>query len=324
MSTPRWLADDPATLDEAISLADKLDNSRSDIVSALAAHWFGDVSERRIDAIVERTLDRDGSTTLDTPDDLHRSSDDDPRSLETRYVDITDITYLSNREFARVLGLTLTRFEGRARPALPSDDVVVDLFWNRQSTTAAVRIAVKPDGTVVDEDLVREVAEGSVEPASGRSPSTVAVVTNTAFTEAARDSAAAADIEVCSGSHVQYLLDLCRVSPEVFGRVLEKGEDTETAIEDVAEELPALPDSIAAMDPLSLTPPAAAGTQVKPDADGTMSHFASASSPDENAVSDGQPGDRESDGLHADPDHDGDYSALDKIANELAEKEDQQ
>ncbi|SDF96583.1 hypothetical protein SAMN05216218_11295 [Halorientalis regularis] len=300
------------------------DRTVEDAIDDLRDAEFGDdAPEDRLRRIVEAAANREGGADDNTVSlSQPPSTDRQPRDRPRRYTNIEDIAYLSDKEFARLLGAVFEWFGGGTVRPSENDDVVLDLYWNRQHTTVGFRTVVHPDGDQVSEDTLRAVVNGDTDLDGRRAPSTIAVVTNTGFTPPAEEGAPKGDVELFDGPYVATWLRQVQFPPDVTGAVLEEGENHDGNLSDLVD-LPPAPAYVSDTDPLAMSPTAAAedagpgGTgpgTVKDDVDGKEQIPV-----DEDLPEDGATGT-----LYADPREDGDYAALDRFVDGMEETDTEQ
>lgn len=326
---PHWFVE--GSVEETVARAVKADASFDRVVRHLDGTVFEDVPRGRIRAIVEASAERvdkrDGTTVIDA---LSQSptTNATPPDATIRYLDREDVQYLSDRELARVVGLALERFEGSSIRPGENASVMADLYWNRSHTTVAVRTAARPATDLIGEETVRQVLEGDVNLDGHRTPSTVAIVTNTAFTDDAEATAAESDVVLLGGGHLDAWLERVRLPKDAVGTVLESGEDHDGPLEQLVE-LPDVPSRVRSTDPLEVEPneiTLESETSEPRGSDDTRRDDAVTQDGDPTrqpvAPADGErpPGQRGT--LYADSSEDGDYGAFDDYLDELDEVSD--
>lgn len=315
------------TVQKTLHSASELSISKEKIVAYLEEE-FSDVGDRRIQAIIDA-----GLPDYDEPDDppYPESTEQSPRGLEPRHLDVVDTAYLSDRELARVVAAGLQRVQGTAR-AVTETGLAVDVIWNRSHTTAALRTVSCDRDASVGEDVIQDVIEGDVAPESGRAPSTVAVVTNGTYTEAAERVATAGDVHLVAGGQLQRWFSLFRLTPDLYGPILEEGELVETDTDELLDEAPTLPRTLRDVDLFDLSGeslPATPESTIRPESDrlngsntggsgsgsgGTKTGGGSSSGRAGGVpVPDPEPEPGEYGRLYADPEEDGDYDAIDRL-----------
>ncbi|WP_135304861.1 hypothetical protein [Haloarcula amylovorans] len=232
------------------------------------------------------------------------------RPLESRFVDTTDAAYLGRHDLALVLGVVLSQYDGSFQTLIDEDHVAVDLFWNRQHTTIALRTIGRPPRTPVTEKEVQEVVNGEISRPGGRAPSTVGIVSTAGFTERGRDLAEENDIELYGSAHLDRWFEDAHLTEDILGRLLEKTEEGTEDIASVVADLPELPEQIRTKDPLGTV--------------GTTEWTSEGEVPDppESPVfaptPNSESGTREKGILYADPDDDGDYQCFEQFIDKLS------
>jgi hypothetical protein len=306
-STPHW--HEPGDVVRTIRTAQRKRGVDTDrVVEVLANHEL-DAPRARIEKLVEATPTDLGSDGTDVEELA------EPRADRARFVDSKDVEYLSTDEFATVLGAALSRYRGQFRTPEEVDELDVDLFWNRQHTTVALRTVPRDPGEHVEEDVVQHVVRGNTSNPSGRTPSTVGVVTNTGFTDAAAIRAEEGDLELFGAEALAQWLRDARLTPEVVGELLDEGERSDAEFEALLEELPPLPEPVADRDPLSGVD---SGTGLHSSIDTADRNERGAGARDRSVPvvdTPSTPGQRGE--LYADPEEDGDFGAFDDYMDEL-------
>ncbi|MCG1004726.1 MULTISPECIES: restriction endonuclease [Halobacterium] len=330
---PQWYQ--PGSIVESIRRAGEYDAITTELIVDVLATNELDVPRERIASLVEtvRTqLAEDTATTEPAVDT------DSLRDSSARIVSASDMAYLSAHDFARILGATLTRYEGTFQTPQAVDDCDVDLFWNRQHTTVAIKTAPTQPETARGEDIVHTVVEGNTTPATGRSASTIVIVSNTSFTDAAHDLAATHEITLIEQPTLDQWFTDNQLTHEVLGTILEYRDLTGEEYNDILDGLSPLPFDVQDVDPLEQQPTrieAPATTldrdftaETTPTTDGpdtaSGGHSSEAdSAPDDDDVGSAlntAPDERGEHGvLYADPSEDGDADAFDRFTDELTE-----
>jgi len=323
--TPPWYQ--PGDIAESVRRATVRDEvSTTDIVDGLAIHEI-DAPRNRIRALVESAHDQ--LTT--TPGDEHTPNPDladaDPRPQTPRVIAAEDLAYLAPRDFARVLGAVLSQYEGGFGLPEEVDGSAVNLFWHRQHTTVAVRTVTRPPDTTIDASIIKAVAEGDTNPASGRPASTVAIVSNAQFTSDAHMVAAANDIKLFEQPTLERWLREVRLTHDVLGDLVEHQNLTDEDYNRIFKYLPALQSRLQDQDPLTRSPPTIDQPPAEIERDPIPDTDTDQGS-DEDTPQDGASGELLGDApsnpgeqgvLYADPDADGDAEAFDRFAAELTE-----
>ena len=287
------------------------------------AEFGAEAPEDRLRRIVKAATDRENGADDDTvPLSQPPSTDRQPRERPRRYTNIRDIAYLSNKEFARLLGAVFERFSGGTVRPSENDDVVLNLYWNRQHTTIGFRAVVNPDGDPVTEDTVRAVVNGDTDLAGRRAPSTIAVVTNTGFTPSSEEVAAKGDTELFDGSYVATWLRQVQLPADVTGAVLEEGENHDGNLSDLVD-LPPAPAYVTETDPLAMTP-ATSEALTADDGIGPGEVNVDVSGEERIPVDEDLPEDGATGTLYADPREDGDYGAFDRFVDGIEDTDTKQ
>lgn len=284
------------------------------VVDVLAAREF-DAPKERVQPLVKNAI-----TSL--PDTEARDAEladlESPRPQEPSLVTLAGVEYLGNRDMAILLGAVLSRFQGSFKTPADVDDVAPDLFWNRQHTTAALRVVSYSDGSKAGRNQVESLATGNTDPASGRSPSTLGIVSLTGFTEDARTAADEFDISLFGRGHLRQWLSDSRVTHQILGVLLEEGPHSPEEVHEHLDDLPALPNAVQNTDPFDVTRVEKDSTKVKgPDSGKSEPESVPES---EEPAPPGQTGT-----LYADPSEDGDFGSFDRMVSDLeSESEDYQ
>ncbi|WP_135666515.1 restriction endonuclease [Halorhabdus rudnickae] len=329
---PQWYQ--PGSITESIrrAIEDKAITTEQ-IVDVFATHEL-DAPRDRITTLVENARDQlpDNIETASSPTDTGPR-----RTSPSRIVSTADIAYLNAHDFARILGATLSRYEGSFQTPETVDDVVVDLFWNRQHTTVAIKTAPTDPGSTRGSDIVHTVAEGNTTPATGRGASSTVIVSNSSFTDDAHEVAEAQEITLIEQPTLDQWFTDVQLSHEVLGTIVEQHDLTQEEYDDILNDLPPLPSTLQEIDPLDRQPPniePAASTLNREFTHETPSETtgSNTSRDDQQSESDSAPEDStesvldtapEEHGKHgvlyADPDEDGDVDAFDRFAAKLTE-----
>jgi len=278
--TPHWFTRGNVAATVRAARVDDVSNDR--VVDVLAEHEF--------DAGVElvRELVTDLDVTPPTTADTAAVDPDTRRDAPTRRFTVSDIEYLDRREFARVLGGTLTRYGGTFQLADPDGELVVDLFWRRQHTTAAFRVEPRVGDDTVGAKPVRTAIEGDTDPLVGRAASRVLVVTNRSFTEAAVD-AADTDVELVGPATLRWWFGDARLSRAVAGDLVDAAGLTDEQFGDLLEGVDRVPSVRRPDDPFSVVESVATESG-DAGSGGTESNSGSTSEPEPNPGPDPTPG----------------------------------
>jgi hypothetical protein len=305
---PSWY--EPDDVSESMqNVADNSDVYLEEVVDIFQYHEF-DAPRDRIRELVETARDR--ISDLGSDSEAQTEVTDEPRSLEPRFVDVTDVGYLDAQDFALVLGVVLSRYEGSFTIPEVEGDVAVDLLWNRQHTTVALRTISRPPEMPVEEADVQSVVRGDTDPGTGRSLSRLGIVSNAGFTNDARDLATANDIELFGEDHLERWLADTMLTHETLGALLESEDSDTSEFEDVLADLQTIPETVRERDPLNDV----TSTEWSTTDDGspTVSGVKQRMPVAEDPPSPGTHGE-----LYADPSEDGDFGAFDRFVNELQE-----
>jgi hypothetical protein len=274
------------------------------VVDVLAAREF-DAPRERVRNLVENTM---GSLPDKRVGETQQPALESPRPKQSSVVTLADLEYLGRRDMAILLGAVLSRFQGSFRTPADVDNVAADLFWNRQQTTAALRVVPYSNGTKIDRPGVESFATGNTNPASGRAPSTHGIISLTGFTEAARAAGDEFDISLFGRGHIRRWLSQSQLTDQILGALLEEGPHSTEEIDEQLAALPAMPDVIQNQDPFDITPVEGGSVDELPE---------SMPVSDEPA----QPG--QTGTLYADPSEDGDFDSFDRVVSDLkSESED--
>jgi len=320
---PEWYQpeDIAASVRHAIK---QTDTSTDQIVDVLVANEI-DTSRDRVDTLVEAARTRLSNEPNAESAPQSNAEDAEPRPLKPRLVASEDLAYLDNTDFAHVLGSILTCYGGGFKLPEQVDESSADVFWHRQHSTVAFRTVPRVSSTPVEDSVVKAVAAGDTDPISGRPASTVAVVTNTEFTDAAHDTAAANDILLFEQPALEQWLHDTRLTYDVFGSLLEQQNLSEEEYDTILDDLPALPPHLQETNPLERSPTAISqppsstdrnsipDSITEPDTE-TPPDSASGELLDESPEEAGEQG-----VLYADPDEDGDAEVFDRLTADLTE-----
>ncbi|MEZ3145462.1 hypothetical protein [Halobaculum sp. MBLA0143] len=249
----------PGSVAETVRGAREAGVSEARLVRALADEEF-DADVELVEQLVE-TIDVAPPTTTDAA----AVDTDTRRESPVRRVTVGDVEYTTRREFARVLGGVLTRYDGTFQPADPDSDLAVDLFWRRQHRTVGLRVEPRVGDDTVGETPVRSTVEGDTDPLVGRPVSRVAVVTNRSFTDAAVDAADGTDVELVGPETLRRWFGDARLSRAVAGDLVEAAGLTSEQFADLLDGVERVPDVRQPEDPLSVGGTAATDPTVPTD-----------------------------------------------------------
>lgn len=240
--TPHWFI--PGNVAETVRAARVVSVSNDTLVDVLAEHEFdADISLVR-ELVAE--LDVTSQTTAQTA----AVDPDTQRDAPTRRFTVSDVEYLDRREFARVLGGTLTRYEGTFH--LASSELAVDLFWRRQHTTVALRVEPRVGDSTVGKEPIQTVVEGDTDTLVGRTTSRVLVVTNRSFTETAVDTADGTEVELVGAATLRRWFSDARLSRAVAGDLVDAVGLTDKQFIDLLEGIDQVPSVRQPDDPFSV------------------------------------------------------------------------
>lgn len=307
-SGPSWYyPDDLARSVEATLQTD--DATIDHLIDMLQSHEYDAPRERLRDVILCTQEQINDLDEKHTPPAL-----DDPRSLPPRYVSVDDMAYLGPRDFSRILGITLSSYDGSYQLLSQTDDISIDFLWSRQHRTIGLRAESRPDETPVDEAIIADLVEGDTSPATGRAPSVLGVITTTSFTADARALANKNDIKLFDHAWLDQRLKEIQLSWEIAGPVIEATEDDEKEIGELIDEQDLLPAAFNDIDPLTDDPiprEIAMGDvgERRDPIQGTKSNTMDETASRQRGV------------LYANPADDGDFDAFDRITESLGDDE---
>jgi hypothetical protein len=304
---PHWYepGDVPATIRNATENANV---TVKDVVDVLATFEL-EAPRDRLQTMVDSARARVSTDTREAAVDLEES-----RPLEPRFIDVSDLRYLNATDFATVLGVTLSRYEGTFRVPEEVDELAVDLFWNRQHTTIGFALVTRPPSAPVEDPDVLSVRTGETSPPFGRAVSALGIVSLAGFTEAARKVAAENDIRLFGPEYLTRWLSDAQLTPDVFGTLISHDDLGDAEIDEICSQLPDVPKAVRETDPLGDCPETgwSGGGDIAPvptDVKRPMPIPETLPDP-------GQKGT-----LYANPADDGDFGAFDRFMNELAEED---
>lgn len=297
-AAPAWYRSNDIPASVRAATAD--DVAVDEIVDVLHAREF-DVPRRRIQAMIEAREPVPESTT----DARHPAQ---VGAHDVRYVDETDLGYLSERELAIILGVTLSQFGGSYQVVSETNDSVFDLIWMGPDETVGLRTDVSPEEQA-GEAVVREVIESNSIASEIGDPTASCVVSPGEFTTDAMELATSNNVRMIGIDHLSEWLRHARVSPAVLGSFREF-EDL------VDEELDGLSNArshLDRVDPFDLSPRDRFST-IAVDIGRAIN--SSRASPDRRSAFNVD-GKRDTGILYADPSEDGDSEALDRFMQGL-------
>ena len=284
-----------------------------EVVDYLCTERFESTPRHRVHTLVEAAMSRVDETSETPALSQPESTTEMPRERQSRYADVADLAYLTATELSLVLGVVLEQFGGSSRQAARGDDLVVDLFWNRTHDTVALTAVPQHNDEAVGIECIKRVAGGRTRPTKGRAPSTLAVVTNGRFSEAAQSAAADHDIVLLDQGHLVRWLQVVQLTPEVFGTILEEGEQQDVELEETLETMAEPPTAVTDAAPFEM---AAVESATEVETSTTLV-------PESNPVGESPTPPGEHGVLYADPAEDGDYGAFDRFIDRIGEGDDQ-
>ncbi len=326
--TPKWYTsgDIEASLQAAFQTSGL---SVDEIAGVLATHEL-DASRDRIEKMIKTTREQFSANAAATQPST--ATLDEPRPTEPRAIAPTDIEYLGPRDAAYVIGAMLSRYEGTFSTPEAVDELSVDLFWNRTHTTVAFGIELRPDSEPVDTPAVQSIVTGETTPVSGRSPSTIGIISNGTFTNEAQAIATEHDIRCFEAEYLERWCEETRLTDGVIGKLLDEGDQSIEEIGELLDELPSLPAPVRERDPLTriqetdwttstIEYEKTAGQDGSGDSEKSgVDDDDSIDTPSTTGPTDDESPDTGQHGvLYADPDEDGDFGAFDRFETALDE-----
>ncbi|MFB1066797.1 hypothetical protein [Natrinema sp. H-ect4] len=316
--TPPWYVE--GDIGTSIRNAQEVGEDRDQIVSTLSKTELEDLPKHRIEAIVDATPDRN-TEAGNLPLSQAPSTDATPRDPPARVLDTDDLEYLSRRELARIVGLTLEQFEGNTVRPAGNQEIALDLYWHRQQMTVGLR-TVPMTGEHVGTEHVDAVIDGPIRIKDTRAPSELVVVTNGSFSDRASELASENGVRLFNGSQVDTWLRRTALSPRVVGTLLEDGEDHDGPLDDLVDS-PSIPEPRQTEDPFEVDRGITLTfheSNMDGPLDGGEGSEVTKREPKttENDLLGGEQSPAGETGtLYADPDEDGDYEAFDKYLEDL-------
>lgn len=323
LGSPNWLIDGDVAA--SVKKARQSDIPKSSIIQELNYEVFDETPKGRIKAIVDAIPDEDAETdAISLPLSQDPSTDADPRGRTTRLAASADISYLSPREAARVVGLVIEQFAGNTVRPPANESTECNLYWDRQHRTIGLRI-VPAVGEKVGEQHLQALSHGETAVEDIRSPSEVALVTNGWLSEGAKRLAEDDDIRYFDRGHLEAWFRRAKITPDALGTVLEDGENHDGPLSELVD-IPEIPSPIS-VDPFEMKrvfnePRPTEGPDAENEADqkketepGRNESAASETvpSPSKEAITpSGETGT-----LYADPDEDGDYGAFERFVDDI-------
>ena len=321
--TPGWYVEDDVAA--SVKKARKSDTPISSIIWGLESAFSDDTPKERIKRIVESIPDEDTKTpNADLPLSQPPTTDAQPREQPARIISIQDLSYLSPREAARVIGLTLEQFDGNTVRPPANESTACDLYWRRQKSTVGIRIIPSVGDTVAEDDIL-PLNEEKTSIDSVQSPSQLAVVTNGKFSDKAKKTADQNNIQRYDGGHVEAWFRRAKIPPGALGAVLEHGENHQGPLDELVD-ISGIADAISldpfessrVIDEADLSTSSDLGS---PKQGSSNSGSSSGGTPQQTGGSEqlSQPDSPSTSGetgtLYADPSEDGDYGAFDRFVD---------
>lgn len=295
------------------------------IVKMLGETMFDGRPTDRIKRIVERIPEQTAAQSADNDRRLSQppSTSVEPRERPPRRFSVRDVAYLSDQEFARVLGLALEQFDGETRRPVSDDRSTVNLLWERPDATIGLRTIVS-SGSGIEANTVKTVVESSTADRAGQ----LAVVTNTEFSTQATTVADDAEVLLIDRGQLETIYDRATLPIDAVGAVVEHGAEHDGPLSEMVDVDP-VPEPSRSID----TQPTVTAAEIETISDpsdqpglsddrtsdtdteegGSAGPSDGESKPvgaeDEESWSEPSPG--ETGILYADPEEDGDYDAFD-------------
>lgn len=322
---PSWY--ESGDIEQSLRAAFQQDSvTTDDIVNVLGEHEF-DASRDRLLEMVETT--RHQFTNATTESALTTPSLDETRENQVRFINLSDLEYLGSQKAAYLIGTMLSRFEGSFRLPEVVDKKAADLLWMRSDTTVGLWLKWRPNGPPVDKTDLQSVGSSATQSISDEEFAEMAVVSNVGFTDEARGRASEHDIACCGPNRLRRWCQEIQITNAIAGEILDGGTKSNEEINEILNQLPPLPASIPAQDPLKPVTKtewttSTLGEQSKSEdgrleeakTDTTHSSQSSGSGPQPSSER-GQ-----SSVLDGDADVDGDLDAIDRFAKALTEEND--
>ena len=321
--TPGWYVEDDVAA--SVKKARKSDTPISSIIWGLESAFSDDTPKERIKRIVESIPDEnEKSPNADLPLSQPPTTDAQPREQPARIISIQDLSYLSPREAARVIGLTLEQFDGNTVRPPANESSACDLYWRRQKSTVGIRIIPSVGDTVAEDDIL-PLNEEKTSIDSVQSPSQLAVVTNGKFSDKAKKTADQNNIQRYDGGHVEAWFRRAKIPPGALGAVLEHGENHQGPLDELVD-ISGIADAIS-LDPFESSRVIDEGDLStssdlgSPKQGSSNSGSSSGGTPQQTGGSEqlSQPDSPSTSGetgtLYADPSEDGDYGAFDRFVD---------
>jgi len=174
--------------------------------------WSDNVPSHRIERVVEQERSRLADlATFDVSES----------TTAARYVDITDIDFLSGYEFETVLAESLSRIDGDAEVTRQSGDQGIDVIWYTDSETIAIQAKAYSKAHKVSNSAVQEANTGSEYYGTSHSVDRAAVVTTSTYTPSARELAEKTGVRLYGRSDVQHWLSESKLEAKTLGTLIE-------------------------------------------------------------------------------------------------------
>lgn len=310
---PEWFAE--GDVEQTIQQARAADVPQDAIVEALAEHAFEGLRAERVVNIVGAISDDPRTTDCGTVGLSHSpSATTEPRETPPRRFSVDDVVYLSDAEFARVLGLALEQFGGESIRTT-DDESALDLYWSRDGTTVGLRAATST-GNTIDAESVGTLADAPVASPAGAMPDSVVLVSDDDVPAEAVETATDAGIAVIDRGQLETVFERAALPAAAVGTVLEEGATHDGALAELVE-LDGVPEPRRTIE--------AGATKTAAEVDvgrGSVDSTSSEESDDDDQPTDtgtgptapkdeASPPAGETGVLYADPDEDGDYDAFD-------------
>lgn len=316
---PEWFVD--RDVEQTVQRARAADVPEERVVETLAEHAFDGLRDERITNIVERVPD-DRRTTDGGIAGLSQSpsATAEPREIPPRRFSVDDVEYLSDAEFARVLGLALEQFGGES--IRTADESPLDLYWSRDETTVGIRAATSTSNTV-DARSVETLTNGTATSPDRISPDSVVLTTDDDVPAATVETATEAGIAVIDRGQLETVFERAALPAAAVGTVLEDGATHDGPLAELVD-LDSVPEPRRTIEAGATR--TAAEIDVERGSIDPISSEGSDGDPDQptdtstgpTTPNDGtSPPPGETGVLYADPDEDGDYDAFDEFTEEI-------
>lgn len=320
---PPWY--EPGDIEQSLRSAFQRSNTTTDdIINVLAEHELNASSDQilpMIETAREQLTEQAEVPTLSTP------SPDEPREYQTRFLDLTDLEYLGPQDAAYCIGAMLARLDGNFRVPEAVDNEAADIVWIRSGTTVGLWLEWRPDGRPVERSEIQSVADDSGQAGLDYDVSETAIVSNAGFTDGARESTSEHDIYFCGPDHLSRWCRAAQLPNAVAGEILRGDNKQSGEIDTILEQLPPLPSSIPAHDPLQPVEKTEWETSTL-DREMQTAATEAGTTETETPTQDDRTGpEAASDSgqqgvLYADPAEDGDFGAFARFTDGLADDED--